>query len=48
LLIVIACGTFVIVGVAVTGFVVFTKFLRKEKTAAERFRAMHKSPPDER
>jgi hypothetical protein len=46
LLTVIFIGTFVIVGVAVTGFVVFSRFLKKEKENADTFRAIHLDRPD--
>ena len=49
LLLVIATGTIVILAVSITGFVIFSKFLKKEEIEAKRFRDIHGTPPpDER
>ncbi|AIE86903.1 hypothetical protein [Fimbriimonas ginsengisoli] len=47
LLMVIAIGTFVIVGVAVTGFIIFSRFLRSDKEKADRLEAIRLDKPDE-
>lgn len=44
---VIAVGSLVIVGIAVTGFVIFSRFLKKEKERGDRFGEI-RVPPDER
>lgn len=38
----------VTIGVTVWAFVVFNRFLGKEKERGERFREIHLKPPDER
>jgi|GEM_PF-6337797 len=49
LLIVIAIGTFVIVGVSATGFFYFSRFLKKEEERTILFRKANGAlPPDER
>jgi len=49
LLMVIAVGTAVIVGVSVGGFIIFSRFLKKEEQRAILFRKMNGGlPPDER
>ncbi len=49
LLTIIAIGTAAVLGVSIGGFIIFSRFLRREEEQGKRFREIHKVlPPDER
>ncbi len=47
LLLLIAVGTFVIVGFTTLAFILFSRFLKAQKEEGERFRAARSPPPED-